>query len=68
VLRPLTDEQRGVARLLASVEGFRRADSPDAVVRATAETPSPEPTANGAGTVADRILGRLSPRSTGGAR
>jgi hypothetical protein len=59
VVRPFTDEQYGVGRLLSPVEGFRVAHSPGGVVRAAASTPDPTPMDNAVGAVADRVLADL---------
>jgi hypothetical protein len=59
VVRPFTDEQHGVGRLLDRVEGFRVAHSVRGVVRAAASTPDPEPSADASGAVAERVLDDL---------
>ncbi|MFD1514732.1 glycosyltransferase [Halomarina rubra] len=59
VVRPFTDEQHGVGRLLDTVEGFRVAHSLRGVVRAVGSTPDPTPFENGIHVVAERVLADL---------
>ena len=59
VVRPFTDEQHGVGRLLDSVHGFCVAHSPGGVARAVETTPDPTPFENAIDTVADRVLADL---------
>ncbi|MFC5972477.1 glycosyltransferase [Halomarina salina] len=59
VVRPFTDEQYGVGRLLDSVHGFCVAHSVGGVARAVETTPDPTPFENGIDAVADRVLSEL---------
>ena len=59
VVRPFTDEQYGVGRLLDQVHGFCVAHSLGGVARAVETTPDPAPFENGIDAVADRVLADL---------
>ncbi|WP_330632300.1 glycosyltransferase [Halocatena halophila] len=59
VVRPFTDEQRGVAALLAETDGFAVVDSPSAVSRAVARPPPAPSFKNGTDLVAERVLSEI---------
>ena len=59
VVRPFTDEQHGVGRLLDSVHGFGVAHSLGGVARAVETTPDPTSFQNGIDAVAGRVLADL---------
>ncbi|MFP4590691.1 MAG: hypothetical protein ACLFM8_04410 [Halobacteriales archaeon] len=59
VLVPATSEQRGVARALASVRGFRRAANPSMVPACIESVEVPTPRANGAERVGDLVVDAL---------
>jgi len=58
VVYPFTDEQRGVARVIAANadHGFRVVESPTAVCEAVADPPEPPTDDNGTAVIADAIL------------
>lgn len=60
VVTPATNEQRGIARRLDPVAGFRVAESPDAVVRAVADAPVAPEYANGIAAIAERVVDDLA--------
>jgi len=60
VVVPATNEQRGVARRLADVEGFRSVPDRAAAVEAVADPPPAPEFENGVAAVAERVLDDLS--------
>jgi len=56
VVAPATNEQRGIGRRLASVEGFRVAETTDGIAAAVADPPAAPAFANGIAAIAERVV------------
>ncbi len=61
VVVPATNEQRGIARRVDPIEGFRAAETPAAVEAAVGEVPAPPSFANGIAAIAERVDDDLAP-------